>query len=153
LNGLLLEISPWIEELQMPAFLNQQDDFSKFVQKNEGKGFIKNEVFNRLFFLKFLIIALTENETSILEYKLVKEEMERLAFVGDSMINTAVIINLYFKCQGGLNEKEFDKRKIATIKSTNLEQFAEDYGLQYLTLKSKYQDKNDIRPRKPSIVL
>jgi dsRNA-specific ribonuclease len=121
LNGLLLEISPWIEELQMPAFLNQQDDFSKFVQKNEGKGFIKNEVFNRLFFLKFLIIALTENETSILEYKLVKEEMERLAFVGDSMINTAVIINLYFKCQGGLNEKEFDKRKIATIKSTNLE--------------------------------
>jgi dsRNA-specific ribonuclease len=79
--------------------------------------------------------------------------MERLAFVGDSMINTAVIINLYFKCQGGLNEKEFDKRKIATIKSTNLEQFAEEYGLQYLTLKSKYQDKNDIRPRKPSIVL
>ena len=69
------------------------------------------------------------------------------------MINTAVIINLYFKCQGGLNEKEFDKRKIATIKSTNLEQFAEDYGLQYLMLKSKYQDKNDIRTRKSSIVL
>jgi dsRNA-specific ribonuclease len=79
--------------------------------------------------------------------------MERLAFVGDSMINTAVIINLYFKCQGGLNEKEFDKRKIATIKSTNLEQYAESYGLQYLMLKSKYQDKNDIRTRKSSIVL
>jgi dsRNA-specific ribonuclease len=64
---------------------------------------------------------MTENETSNIEYRLIKEEMERLAFVGDSIINTAVIINLYFKYQGGLNEKEFDKRKIATIKSSNLE--------------------------------
>jgi dsRNA-specific ribonuclease len=64
---------------------------------------------------------MTENETSNIEYRLIKEEMERLAFVGDSIINTAVIINLYFKNQGGLNEKEFDKRKIATIKSSNLE--------------------------------
>ncbi len=64
---------------------------------------------------------MTENETSNIEYRLIKEEMERLAFVGDSIINTAVIINLYFKYHGGLNEKEFDKRKIATIKSSNLE--------------------------------
>ncbi len=64
---------------------------------------------------------MTENETSNIEYRLIKEEMERLAFVGDSIINTAVIINLYFKNQGWLNEKEFDKRKIVTIKSSNLE--------------------------------
>ena len=103
--------------------------------------------------MKVLIIALTENETSNMEYRLNKEEMERLAFVGDSMINTAVIINLYFKFMGGLNEKEFDKRKIATIKSSNLDQHAMEYGLQYLMLKSKYQDKHDLRPRKPSIIL
>lgn len=67
-----------------------------------------------------LVIALTDCETSNLEFRLIKDEMERLAFVGDSVINTAVIMNLYLKSQGGLNEKEFDKKKIAMIKSTNL---------------------------------
>ena len=41
---------------------------------------------------------MTEHETSNFNYRFVKEEMERLAFVGDSIINTAVIINLYLKC-------------------------------------------------------
>jgi hypothetical protein len=54
---------------------------------------------------------------------------------------------------GGLNEKKFDKRKIATIKSSNLYHHAIEYGLQYLMLKSKYQDKNDLRSRRPNIVL
>ncbi len=108
----------------MPAYLHSHYDFSKFIHKNDGIGKDEKYMSNRIAFLKVLIIALTENETSNMEFRLNKEEMERLAFVGDSMINTAVIINLYFKCQGGLNEKEFDKRKIATIKSSNLDQHA-----------------------------
>jgi dsRNA-specific ribonuclease len=138
----------------MPEFTSSHYDFSKLFHKNDGMETDSKKVpTNRIVFLSVLIIAMTEHETSNLKYRLNKEEMERLAFVGDSMINTAVIINLYLKFQGGLNEKEFDKRKIATIKSSNLEQHAKDYGLHYLMLKSKYQDKNDLRPRKASIVL
>ena len=62
-------------------------------------------------------------------------------------------MNLYFNHQGGLNEREFDKKKIAAIKSSNLDQFAQSYGLSYLLFRSKYNDKNDTRKRKISIVL
>jgi dsRNA-specific ribonuclease len=47
----------------------------------------------------------------------VKEEMERLEFFGDSVINTAIIMNLFLKFQASLNEKEFDEKKIKLIKS------------------------------------
>jgi len=80
----------------MPAFLHSHYDFSKFIHKNDGQGRDEKYLSNRIAFLKVLIIAMTENETSNIEYRLIKEEMERLAFVGDSIINTAVIISLYF---------------------------------------------------------
>lgn len=105
------------------------------------------------------MIALTDCETSNLDYRPIKDEMERLAFVGDSMINTAVIMNLYLKSQGGLTEKQFDKDKISLIKSANLERHADQFGLLSLLLKLKYQangslqDKNDLRPRKLNSIL
>ena len=76
-----------------------------------------------------MIIALTDSDSSIKEYKIIKDEMERLAFVGDSFINTAVIMNLYFRAQGGLNEKEYDSKKIPTIKSSNIEKLIKETSL------------------------
>jgi dsRNA-specific ribonuclease len=52
-----------------------------------------------------LIIVFTESEPSNIVYSKLKEEMERLEFFGDSVINTAVIMNLYLKYQGSLSEK------------------------------------------------
>ena len=76
-----------------------------------------------------MIIALTDSDSSIKEYKIIKDEMERLAFVGDSFINTAVIMNLYFRSQGGLNEKDYDSIKIPTIKSSNIEKLIKEISL------------------------
>lgn len=56
-----------------------------------GKQFV-----NRMNLIVMLTIALTETEISSPNFKLIKDEMERLAFVGDSFINTAVIMNLFF---------------------------------------------------------
>jgi dsRNA-specific ribonuclease len=76
-----------------------------------------------------MIIALTDSDSSIKEYKIIKDEMERLAFVGDSFINTAVIMNLYFRTHGLLNEKEYDSKKIPTIKSSNIEKLIKEISL------------------------
>ena len=76
-----------------------------------------------------MIIALTDSDSSIKEFKIIKDEMEWLAFVGDSFINTAVIMNLYFRTQGGLNEKEYDSKKIPRIKSSNIEKLIKEISL------------------------
>ena len=86
-----------------------------------------------------LIIVFTESEPSNIIYNKLKEEMERLEFFGDSVINTAVIMNLYLKYQASLNEKEFDEKKIKLIKSNSLISKTEKFGLTSLLLKPKYE--------------
>jgi len=69
-------------------------------------------LYNRKCLLIMLIIVFTESEPSNIVYCKLKEEMERLEFFGNSVINTAVIMNLYLKYQASLSEKEFDEKKI-----------------------------------------
>ena len=84
-------INPWVDKLKMPTFMTENLDFSYYAQE------VNYSDYNRKCLLIMLIVVLTESEPSNIDYIKVKEEMERIEFFGDSVINTAVITNLYFK--------------------------------------------------------
>ena len=108
-------IDPWVDKLKMPLFMTQHLDVSYY-----GEETMLPALFNRKCLLIMMMIVFTESEPSNFEFNRVKEEMERLEFFGDSVINTAIIMNLFLKFQASLNEKEFDEKKIKLIKSTSL---------------------------------
>ncbi len=49
--------------------------------------------------LVMLCIGLTNLKPTTVKYSLIKDEMDRLSFIGDSTINLAVIINMLFSGQ------------------------------------------------------
>ena len=55
-----------------------------------------------------LMIALSDKEPTTMEFEKVKNEMGRLAFVGDSIINLCQVINMIFSGKNSFSEKDLD---------------------------------------------
>jgi dsRNA-specific ribonuclease len=55
-----------------------------------------------------LIFTLTQSEPSNLEYQKMRDEMERMRFLGDQIVSTATVTALYMAHRGGITEREFD---------------------------------------------
>jgi hypothetical protein len=63
----------------------------------------------------------TPNSTSSVRYiEFVKEELQRLIFIGDSAISQQVVIHLMLTRDIGLDESELDKIKVKLIKTSTL---------------------------------
>jgi dsRNA-specific ribonuclease len=92
------------------------------------------EVFNRKTFLTMLMIALSDKEPTTKEFEKVKNEMGRLAFVGDSIIILCQVINMIFNGKKSFTEKDLDAVKNKTVKTEKLKQRAEAVGLDYLII-------------------
>jgi hypothetical protein len=74
----------------------------------------KPEDFNREKFLTMLIIALSDKEPINIEFEKVKNEMGRLAFVGDSIIHLCQVMTMIFSGKKSLSEndlKDLDNKK------------------------------------------
>jgi len=70
-----------LEKFKFPSYMTCHigNDYLR-----EDRGYDKKEyIFNRKAFLTMLIIALTEKEPTTIELEKIKQEMGRLAFVGD----------------------------------------------------------------------
>ena len=67
--------------------------------------------FNRKTFLTMLMIALSDKEPSTIEFEKVKNEMGRLAFVGDSVIILCQVITMIFSGKKSFSEKDLDAIK------------------------------------------
>jgi hypothetical protein len=78
------------------------------------------EQFNRKAFLTMLMIALSDKEPSTMEFEKVKEEMGRLALVGDEIIKLCQVITMIFSGKKSFREKDLDDVKNKTIKTQNL---------------------------------
>jgi hypothetical protein len=69
------------------------------------------EDFNRKTFLTMLMIALSDKEPTTMEFEKVKNEMGRLAFVGDSVIILCQVITMIFSGNKSFSEKDLDAVK------------------------------------------
>ena len=68
-----------------------------------------------------LLIALSDKEPPVGEWFKLKQEMSRLAFVGDSAIILAQILNMVIDPNNqNLNEKDLDSIKNKSINLANL---------------------------------
>ena len=85
-----------------------------------------------------LIIALSDKEPTTIEFDKVKQEMARLAFVGDSVIIFAQVMTMLFSGRKDLGEGDLDASKNLSIKIENIKMRAESIGLDLLKIKSKY---------------
>ena len=89
------------------------------VKPGESVPPLKKE-FNRKTFLAMLMIALSDKEPSTIEFEKVKNEMGRLAFVGDSVIILCQVISMIFSGRKSFNEKDLDIVKNKTVKTENI---------------------------------
>jgi hypothetical protein len=80
------------------------------VKPGERAPQVKKE-FNRKTFLAMLMIALSDKEPSTIEFEKVKNEMGRLAFVGDSVIILCQVITMIFSGKKSFSEKDLDTVK------------------------------------------
>jgi hypothetical protein len=80
------------------------------VKPGESAPKVKKE-FNRKTFLAMLMIALSDKEPSTIEFEKVKNEMGRLAFVGDSVIILCQVITMIFSGKKSFSEKDLDTVK------------------------------------------
>jgi hypothetical protein len=96
------------------------------------------EVFNRKTFLTMLMIALSDKEPTTKEFEKVKNEMGRLAFVGDSIIILCQVMTMIFSGKKSFTEKDLDNVKNKTVKNENLLSRAQSVGMDYLKIYAKY---------------
>jgi hypothetical protein len=71
-----------------------------------------------------LMIALSDKEPTTLEFEKVKNEMGRLALVGDSFIILCQTMNMIFSGKKSFSEKDLDAVKNQTVKTEKLSQKA-----------------------------
>jgi dsRNA-specific ribonuclease len=71
-----------------------------------------------------LMIALSDKEPETMEFKKVKNEMGRLAFVGDSIIILCKVMTNIFSGKNSFSEKDLADFKNQTLKSEILKQSA-----------------------------
>lgn len=102
----------------------------------QDEGFIDIPIFLKFsgwsvkkMILIMLSIALTNLKPTTIKYARIKDEMDRLAFIGDSSLNLSVILNMIFSGQTEFTEKELSSRRIETIKELNLRQHGESFQL------------------------
>ena len=69
-----------------------------------------------------------------MEFEKVKNEMGRLAFVGDSIIILCQVMTMIFSGTKSFTEKDLDAVKNKTVKTERLKQRAEAVGLDYLII-------------------
>jgi dsRNA-specific ribonuclease len=67
-----------------------------------------------------LMIALSDKEPTTMEFDKVKNEMGRLAFVGDSIIILCQVISMIFSGTKCFSEKDLDAVKNKTVKNEKL---------------------------------
>lgn len=85
-----------------------------------------------------LIIALSDKEPTTMEFEKVKNEMGRLAFVGDSIIILCQVMTMIFSGKKSFTEKDLDNVKNKTVKNENLLSRAQSVGMDYLKIYAKY---------------
>ena len=64
-----------------------------------------------------LMIALSDKEPTTVEFEKVKNEMGRLALVGDSIIILCQAMNMIFSGKKSFSEKDLDAVKNQTVKT------------------------------------
>jgi dsRNA-specific ribonuclease len=85
-----------------------------------------------------LMIALSDKEPTTMEFEKVKNEMGRLAFVGDSIIILCQVMTMIFSGKKSFTEKDLDNVKNKTVKNENLLSRAQSVGMDYLKIYAKY---------------
>jgi dsRNA-specific ribonuclease len=85
-----------------------------------------------------LMIALSDKEPTTMEFEKVKNEMGRLAFVGDSIIILCQVITMIFSGKKTFSEKDLDAVKNMTVKTEKLKERAKEVGIDNLIIKAKY---------------
>jgi dsRNA-specific ribonuclease len=85
-----------------------------------------------------LIIALSDKEPTTMEFEKVKNEMGRLAFVGDSIIILCQVMTMIFSGKKSFTEKDLDNVKNKTVKNENLLSRAQSVGTDHLKIYAKY---------------
>lgn len=73
-----------------------------------------------------------------MEFEKVKNEMGRLAFVGDSIIILCQVMTMIFSGKKSFTEKDLDNVKNKTVKNENLLSRAQSVGMDYLKIYAKY---------------
>jgi dsRNA-specific ribonuclease len=76
-----------------------------------------------------LMIALSDEKPTTMEFEKVKNEMDRLAFVGDSIIILCQVISMIFSGKKSFSEKDLDAVKNKTLMSEKLKENAKKLGL------------------------
>ena len=84
------------------------------------------------------MIALSDKEPTTMEFEKVKNEMGRLAFVGDSIIILCQVITMIFSGKKTFSEKDLDAVKNMTVKTEKLKERAKEVGIDNLIIKAKY---------------
>jgi len=84
------------------------------------------------------MIALSDKEPTTMEFEKVKNEMGRLAFVGDSIIILCQVMTMIFSGKKSFTEKDLDNVKNKTVKNENLLSRAQSVGMDYLKIYTKY---------------
>lgn len=84
------------------------------------------------------MIALSDKEPTTMEFEKVKNEMGRLAFVGDSIIILCQVMTMIFSGKKSFTEKDLDNVKNKTVKNENLLSRAQSVGMDYLKIFAKY---------------
>ena len=67
-----------------------------------------------------LMIALSDKEPTTMELEKVKNEMGRLAFVGDSIIILCQVMTMIFSGKKSFSDKDLDAVKNQTVKNEKL---------------------------------
>ena len=91
-------IDEFLERYKFPHFMTKH--VKNYHRKERGKprksAAKVREEFNRKTFLTMLMIALSDKEPTTMEFEKVKNEMGRLAFVGDSIIILCQVFTMIF---------------------------------------------------------
>ena len=81
-----------------------------------------------------------------MEFEKVKNEMGRLAFVGDSIIILCQVMTMIFSGKKSFSEKDLDAVKNQTVNTHNIKLRAEKVGIDFLKIYAKYYKKSAPNP-------
>ena len=81
-----------------------------------------------------------------MEFEKVKNEMGRLAFVGDSIIILCQVMTMIFSGKKSFSEKDLDFVKNQTVNTHKLKLRAENIGIDLFKIYAKYYKKTAPNP-------
>ena len=81
-----------------------------------------------------------------MEFEKVKNEMGRLEFVGDSIINLCQVMTMIFSGKKSFSEKDLDGYKNQIINTHRLKLRTQKLGIPFLRIYAKYYKKTAPNP-------